>query len=237
MKPIRFLIPALFCLVVSSPARPDEDRSRVAEVTDTTGTVTRVEGLHYCYEEKEGDALYLNRFDSFFVVQGEAVIEASFRNLAELRFTGPAEERGAYRVRPAKARLRSGKEVEVRVRCRPGSFLKGELELGEFRLDMEKAARVVFLHGEGPAEPGFQVILFPRAEAPGDAAVLLFLADESIRVEGSEKPAAKEDLEEALSRTGGRVFVKAEARIPYAIFRKELYRLMRAGARTVLLGP
>ena len=240
LPPFPLFLAALAGVLLSALAPfcfADQGRTVVAEVTDGSGTVTRVEGLHYCYEEEEGDALYRSRFDCFFVRQGEAVIEASFQNLAAVTFTGPVRKEGADTVRPARARLRSGKEVEVQVRVRGGSFLEGRLALGDFRLDMDKVKQVVFLHVEEPAGPGFQVILFPRAEVPGGAAGVIFFADESIKTEGSEKAATDKDLKEALSRAEGRVFVKAEARIPYAIFRKQLERLRKAGARTVLLGP
>ena len=222
---------------LSPPCSADEGSGPAAEVTDASGTVTRVEGLHYCYEEEEDGALYRSRFDCFFVRKGDAVIEASFRNLQAVTFTGPARAAGTDTVRPARVRLSSGKEVEVQVRVHPGSFLAGRLELGEFRLDMDKVKRVVFPAGGGPSEPGFRVILFPRAEAPGGAAVVTFPADGTLRLEGPGKTASDRELKEGIARSRGRVFVKAEARVPYAVFRKQLERLRRAGARTVLLGP
>ena len=66
--------------------------SQNVEIMDRSDVVTSVSELKYCYEEKEGSEIYINKYDNFFVRKGEAVIRVDFKNIQSVIFDGPMME-------------------------------------------------------------------------------------------------------------------------------------------------
>ena len=228
---------ALVASAVFGAPVPDDDTSRVADIRDDTGTTTHVSGLHYCYEEPEGGEVYINKYDNFFVQRGEAVIQVYFENMDAISFDSPVKEKAGRRWREATVRTRSGKHVEVDLICHPGCFIKGNVDLGEFHLDLEKVKEMVFDRKTAQKPRGFETRLISRAETPeGTMAVLLF-ADGSLKIEGRDGEATLDTLKKDLSQSGYTVFIRAEAQVPYSVLRKSLEILRDAGAKSILLGP
>jgi hypothetical protein len=236
MKPIHASI-LLVCAVLFAGPAPTDDPSRVADIADPSGTVTRVTGLHYCYEEEEGDELFINKFDNFFIRRGEAVIQADFQNLARVEFLEKAEDRADKHTRKARILTRAGNEVEGEILCHGNAYIKGNVALGEFRLDMDKIQFMEFALGADAEPRGFETHLFPKAESPGGALPLILAADGSLTREGDEEPLDADSLKKALAPFKHKVFLRVDPRLPYATLRQHLHQLQEAGARCILLGP
>jgi hypothetical protein len=230
----------LAILLTSNPLPPPQtvdDPARIADVMDTSETASRVSGLHYCYEESEGNELYINKYDWFFVQRGEAVITVAFEDLARITFEKGIKEEKGRSFREAVILMRSGKTVNALILCHPGSFIKGRVDLGEFRLDMEKIDTMNFLHGIAPKPAGFLTRVFPKAETPGGALPLTLTAAGDLKIEGRVVKPQTEALKKELSQARYTVFLRAEPHLPYSVLVKHLKRLQEAGVQSVFLGP
>lgn len=237
MKVLVGLIPAFALAMLSGGAPQDDDSYRVADITDSSGVTTHVAGLHYCFEEEEGSEVYINKYDQFFVQRGEALIDVLFKNVARIVFMGGMEEKGGRSMRKARILTRSGNEVDAHVVGHPGCFIKGRVDLGEFRVDLDKIEKMEFLRGDAPLAPGFETRLAPEAEAPEEALSLMLEADGTLRAAGQKEEPDAGALKKSLSRSACTVYLKTEADVPYAVFRSTLKMLREAGARCIYLGP
>jgi hypothetical protein len=228
---------ALLWLIACPVALADEDPFRAADITDTSGTRTHVLGLHYCHEETEGDSLYINKYDEFFVQRGEALIRVLFKDLSRVVFTGPMEERGDKRVRKARIFTRSGNEVEAEILCHSGSFIQGRTPLGQFSLDMDKIREMVFPTDVSEGKKSLALHLLDSREPPEKAlrlalseAGILGLAEEAGALEGK-------NLEKQISSRRGIVILEIAEALPYRILAEKLREVDELGARHLYLAP
>ncbi|MFH2002671.1 MAG: hypothetical protein ABIK28_23575 [Planctomycetota bacterium] len=242
------IIATFFILTVLISASPLlGDSERVADITDSSGTVTHVSGLHYCYEEMEGDDLYVNKFDEFFVQRGEAIIRVLFEDLASVKFKGKIEEKEGKRIRKALIVTRSGKEVEAYIQCHDQCFIKGNVDLGEFRLDLSKVEKLDFLKGAEAADIGLQVLA--AGEAPPAGIICLSLqSDGTIIMNGlpnNDKPVPIElealvptikNNTDILSAFKHGVFLTTQENVPCSKLLDTLKKIRKAGVRHILIG-
>ncbi|MHC4945896.1 MAG: hypothetical protein ACYTG7_23020 [Planctomycetota bacterium] len=226
---------ALLWLVPCPAALADEDPFRAADVTDTSGTLTHVLGLHYCYEEQEGDSIYINKYDEFFVQRGEAIIRVMFKDLTRVKFLGAVEEKGDKRVRKARILTRAGNEVEAEILCHPGSFIKGRMALGEFSLDMDKINEMVFPSEVPEPEKGLEIILLKEDRAPEKAVRLALSKDGILGMDGRDRMPDDEKLGAEISSNGCNVVLEVAAQVPYNVLAQKLRGLENLGARRVYL--
>lgn len=228
---------ALALLIAPAFFAPFEDEGEpwmVADVKDYTGTVTRVSGLNYCYEEPEGDKVYINKHDNFFVQRGEAVIKVNFTNIASVTFQKGVIEDSERCVRKAVIRTRSGKQYDTTIICHPNCFLQGDVELGEFRLDFERVETMIF-PGESNSKPaGFEARLSIDEKTSEGMLSVMLLADGAIRIEGNMSISSRDHLAGRIKEMGYTVFVKADRDLRYPVLMGQLKRLEDAGARTVV---
>jgi len=235
MRPQFLIIAVLFSLMTLCAYAGDHE-SRVADITDQTGTTTHVTGLHYCYEELDNGELYLTKYDEFFVKRGDAVIKVHFNFLSYLEFTGEQKKSGDSILRSAKILTRAGKEVFAEILCHKGAFIKGKVELGEFTIQMDKIKKMDFSSKSAP-DPEFSVKIFPKGETPGNVLALILTKDGKLTLAGETKEISKKDLKVAIKSKAYSVFIRSEANTPYSTLVKKLNLIHLAGARRVLLGP
>ncbi len=216
---------------------PDKSLTRIADVKDRSGTVTRVSGLHYCFEESEGEEVYINKYDNFFVRRGDAVIQVYFESLNAIIFTDTVEQKEGKGLRKAVFHTASGKQVEADVICHPGCFISGHVDLGDFRLDLERVKEMHFVRDKADAPAGFEIRLYPGAETPGGVLPVMLFMDGTFRIEGKDGSPTVGALKKALSKNNYQAFIRAEAQVPYRSLRSAFKLLQEAGARSILLGP
>lgn len=213
----------------------DEDPFRVADLTDCTGTVTRVAGLHYCYEEAEGDAVYINKYDEFFVQRGEAVIRVLFKDLLRVEFLGDSETSGDRNLRKARFYTRSGKEVEAQVLCHPGCFIKGRMDLGEFTLELDKVDKLVFPEAPFVENTKMEILLAARGSLPAEAA-RIELSDSGLELQAADGQALDgNELKNEIAAADHVVVLSVQEKVSSVVLIENLSVLEKAGARTLYL--
>jgi len=143
-----------------------DDEGRRADILDSKGVTTFVRGLHYCHEEEVEGEVYITKYDNFFVRRGEAVISVRLDSLAEVEFTGEIEEAGAERLFEARIKTRRGSETVASIVCHRGGFIKGNVELGELQLPLERVRKMTFTPGGSGTWSGLRC-LFPEEKAGG----------------------------------------------------------------------
>lgn len=235
MNILFFMVP-FFLPCLTFFAAPEDSGSFAVRVRDASGMETQVSGFRYCHEEEEGGELYLTRYEEFFIQRGEAIIKAGFDSLASVEFTGEAEVKGGKGLREALILTRSGKEVRAKVICHQGACIKGQVDLGEFSLPMEKVKKIYFSE-EGKRAPELVTRIFLKGETPGHALPLILTRDGSLFMDGGKTEAKGEALIKAVREKKNTVFLRAEKETPYAVFVKKLLVIQQAGARYIFLGP
>jgi len=234
MRPIFYAL-LVSILMSMAPLKASDHDSRIADITDRSGTVTHVTGLHYCYEEEENGELYINKYDEFYVKRGDAIIKAPFENLAYLEFQGKVKTEGDFIVRDAFIITRAGKELNVMIVRHKGSFIKGNVELGEFNIDLDKIVKMDFSGGKNN-KPQFATRIIPKGETPAHAFALLVNQDGTMVVEGAKEAPKGKDLKEAIKGKGYVVFMRCKGLAPHTALLKALITVQKAGAKMVLLG-
>ncbi len=237
MKAFLELSAALTIVLIPAASALDSDRHRVADIMDTNGTITHVTGLHYCYDDKEGEDVFVNKFDMLYVQRGEAVIKVLFENISRIEFEGAVVEKDGKLLRKAEILTRAGKRVEAFVLCHKQCYINGKVELGEFDIDLEKISWMKFSGKEAELGAFFEASLFPRAETPGGTIPLVVSEDGTVTIDGSNEETKGKTLKELLSGSGKAVFLKVEPLVPYAVFRRAVKNIRAAGAGRIILGP
>jgi hypothetical protein len=234
-KPMKILPYSLFLLLsgLIAGAVMTDDEGRRADILDAKGVTTFVRGLHYCCEEDVEGEVYISKYDNFFVRRGEAEISVRLDSLAEVEFTGKVEEAGAERLYEARIKTRRGSETVAFIVCHSGGFIKGRVELGEYRLSLDRVRKMTFTAGEGGAWSGVRC-LFPEEDAGhGDTegAVVLVLNESGLLLRDGV------EFEDFDDEAPPRVFLKVSDGSSCSSLKRSLERLAECGVSEVVFSP
>ncbi len=199
--------------------------------------MTHVTGLHYCYEEEVGEDLFLNKYDDFFVRRGEAVIRVRLDSLSRVEFTGEKREKRDETLLEARIRTDRGSAATAWIVCHRGGFLKGDLDLGEFRLGLKDVKTMVFPAGERMARSAFRCRLPDDKEEgkrPSGAVNLVLGQDGVLRKGGRDSRDAVEDFSGPPAKN---VYLEIAPEVPFRKARGVLKKLAQWGVGEVVIAP
>lgn len=231
-------VPLVFFFVLTLPCAAPlyTDTCGNVEITDSTGTTTGLSDLRYCFEETEGDEVYINKFEEFFVRRGAAVIRVKFSDLKCVVFKGPSstsndpESRGRVQ-RKACFIMKSGKEVDASLLCHDGCFLQGNHDLGELTVAIDDVKKIDFATQGQKAIPSLKIKFFTKDQKPPPQVVTLCCdADGALRFLDGDETITKAMLEKALARMKGCVVLETREEILSSALKKALKTLQDTGA-------
>jgi len=227
------VIASVLFFIVGPGTFAADDRGRRADIVDSTGTRTFVTGLHYCYEEEVGEDLFVNKYDDLFVRRGAATIRVRLDSLAQIDFTGKKEQEGDLSLFEARIRTRTGSESVASVVCHPGGFIKGNIDLGEFQLPLDKVKTMVFPTGTEAARRTVRCVVCDDADQVPEGAIAIAL-DRSGKLT-LRQGAGSKPLDASTELKSKRIVLDVDESVTYPVLRRTLGALAQAGVAEVVL--